>query len=335
MADNISGDLNSLLVKRNGILSNQEKNEKNQGVNSQNAVKNTQNTEKNVQNSAVAQKDSTAIAGQVQQKETERSGIAQEIETLRSDLSQVSSDDAETQRQIQEQIDAKDLSMKELDSDIEKLNAEKDAKDKEVKDLAGEKETLVKEKEGLDKEAGTLQGEAAELDTALKEVNEEIAVFKDVFENANGDADDVTPETVDKAFADLENKVLAKGAELKSEKKEGDQIVREYSDGTVIYYKKGADVTYSKPINNDYYASGNISTKEYLGNGSQSDEVSFFVSNNDGSNTKSGLYNYEKLVDESGGISHSEEYSSSYTVSGTNNNLFVKGQTVTKTSSNN
>lgn len=274
----MGNDLGALTARRDSIIQQQQANNSAITTNNGNIATNGQNITTNTQSLGNAQQNVTTLSGQIDTKNNVKSGVAQEINTLQSQLSNIS-DDENAQREIQGQIDAKELDMQSLEQEIGQLTTDKTQQESEVETLTNEKGTLETEKTDLENSAAELDEKATDYEKALQEVDTEIEIFKNVYENANGNADDITPETIDKAFTDLENSVLSKGAEMTNETKNKDgSIVREYSDGTTLFYTPGKEVEYYKDTTNGFMAGGFIRTSE--GNDFQEDNMFFTLTDN-------------------------------------------------------
>lgn len=257
-------DLGALTAKRDNILKQQADNNV---AKENNIAKSEQNTAA-IDNNTSAQKTIDANISDVSSKiaglESDKSGVGGEISNLKAQLDNPEIDDAKRE-QISGEVADLEASMEDIEKEMAKFA-------KEAEDLKAESEKNKTEAEGLNTEKGKLAEEKTDIDektaafqTALKEVEDEIAIFNEIHQNADGTGDNITPETVDKAFADLEGTVLADGAKLEKEYKQGDCTVREYSDGTKIYHKPGENLTYAREnLNDNYKAYGTVETKEIL-----------------------------------------------------------------------
>lgn len=301
-------DLGALTVKRDNILKQQADNNV---AKENNIAKSEQNTAA-IDNNTSAQKTIDANISDVSSKiaglESDKSGVGGEISNLKAQLDNPEIDDAKRE-QISGEVADLEASMEDIEKEMAKFA-------KEAEDLKAESEKNKTEAEGLNTEKGKLAEEKTDIDektaafeTALKEVDEEIAVFNEIHKNADGTGDNITPETVDKAFSDVENAILKDGATLEKESKQGNCIVREYSDGSKLYYTPGKQVEYAREnLNDGFVAYGDVTTEESSSaNGkSEYDRVSFDLTNapnvmRDGSTIRATGINssaeYEKFED--------------------------------------
>ena len=324
----VNAGFSQLTAKRNNIVQQQQQNDasiaNNQRTSGQNSADMAQNTEKISTSNAKIEGFNASIA-QVSGKQEAING---EVASLKSQLDKASDEDV--QREINSKIEEKEMSLSDIKSEIDKLNQDLKTEQENLKASEAKNEKLTEEKTNLDKEVEANNKKKIELDKALQEVEAEIAVFDDIYKSANGKADDITPETIDNAFSKLENAVLKDGVELKKETKNKDgSVVREYSDGTKLCYRKGGYVELDKPLSGSkqvdagngetmtegWTALGRVSTSEFKN--AQEDE--FFFTVTDGRTDKDGRlahtgvsnsYNYHNNSEEGESSTFSSKASS-------------------------
>lgn len=288
--NSINTDFSQLIDKRSKIVQQQQQNNEDIATTQSAIEKNSADTAQNAESISTSNGKIEGFNTNLVQVTGKQDEISSEVASLKVELEKTSDEDV--QREINSKIKEKEISLKDLDDEINKFNEDLKAEKENLKVIEAEKDKLDAEKIKLDKEADIEEKKQIELENALKEVDAEIAVFKEIYSASNGNPDDITPQTIDDAFNNLEKAVLKDGVEIKNETKSDDgSIVREYSDGTKIYYEKGGHLEYIKPLagskqvvaddgpsyTEGWVAVGKISTSEY----NQGQEDFFFFSVSD------------------------------------------------------
>ena len=254
-------DLGALTAKRDGIIQKQAQNTTAKETNTANINTNAEAITANTSAQQTLDANIKDANSQISGLEQNKSGVGGEIADLQGQLNNPEIDDTQRE-QINSEISSLEDSMEEIEKDMAELA--KMAKELEADSTKNQEElkTLDTEKGGLEQEKTGLDEKTVAFETALKEVDEQIAIFNEIHKNADGTGDSITPETIDKAFSDLEGTVLADGATLVKERKRGDSIVREYSDGTKIWHTPGESLAYEKSLNDGFIAVADMRTSE-------------------------------------------------------------------------
>lgn len=115
--------------------------------------------------------DLSSIKENIEIKTTNRADIQKKIEGLKSDLSKVSSDDSETIREIEKNIDSEKVKLEDLDEEIKTLNDAKQEKEKSsLKDNEAYKQLVDTQK--------SCKATKEQLETELNQMKQGIEDFK-------------------------------------------------------------------------------------------------------------------------------------------------------------